>query len=150
MNQNLAPLLSAEEILWDDVLLAVMQDFDACTGSLHRWNPHTQLLEMVAHSGIPPFVLSKVMEIPLGKGIAGVAAQTREPVELCNLQADLGGVAKEDARKTQAHGTIAVAIESSTGELLGTIGVGKSVAHDFTCEEKSRIQNYANDIGAKL
>lgn len=34
-------------------------------------------------------VLSKLSEIPIGKGMAGIAAERRQPVEMCNLQIEM-------------------------------------------------------------
>ena len=85
-------------------------------------------------------MLEKISRIPFGKGIAGVAAATREPVELCNLQQDLGGVAKEDARKTGVAGSLAVPVFSEDGAtVIGTLGVGKVVPYDFSDVEKARL-----------
>lgn len=104
------------------------------------------MLHLLAHAGVPEFLLEKVSVIPFGKGIAGAAAETREPVELCNLQQDLGGVAKEDARKTGVSGSIAVPVISETGEVIGTLGIGKVTPYEFSAEEKRRL----GEIAAKL
>ncbi len=61
-------------------------------------------------------------------------------MELCNLQKDLGGVAKEGARETKVAGSLAVPIFSHEGdEVVGTLGIGKYVPHDFSDEEKERF-----------
>jgi len=122
-------------------LAAVLQEFSCQTGTLHRADG--EWLELVAAIGVPAELMPKIERIPFGKGIAGVAAERKEPVELCNLQQDLGGVAKEDARKTQVSGSIAVPVMTVTGEVLGTLGIGKYAPYDFPEEEKSRIAEYA-------
>lgn len=99
-----------------------------------------------AQVGVPDFLLDKVSRIPFGKGIAGVAAETKEPVELCNLQEDLGGVAKEDARKTGVSGSLAVPIFSEDGGVAGTLGIGKIVPHDFSDEEKERLSERGGEF----
>lgn len=145
----LTPLLNREPEDWQEVLDAVIAEFDCTTGTLHRLDPTDQMLKLVAQKGIPPQLLPVVQIIPVGKGIAGAAAERREPVELCNLQADLGGVAKEGARQTQVQGSIAVPVLE--GHLLcGTLGIGKMVAHDFTPEEKSRLLQAAGEIAPYL
>ncbi len=61
-------------------------------------------------------------------------------MELCNLQEDLGGVAKVEARKTGVAGSLAVPILGADGmEVLGTIGIGKHESYDFSEEEKQRL-----------
>jgi L-methionine (R)-S-oxide reductase len=124
----------------DDVLTSlkkVLEEFDCQTGTLHRAEGNE--LHLVGQIGVPEFLMEKIRLIPFGKGIAGVAAETKEPVELCNLQLDLGGVAKEDARKTGVSGSLAVPILAQSGEVLGTIGVGKLTPYDFSMEEKGRL-----------
>lgn len=115
-----------------------MEEFGCQTGTLHR--AEGEWLHLVAHAGVPEFLLDKISQIPFGKGIAGVAASTRAPVELCNLQQDLGGVAKEDARKTGVSGSLAVPVFSEDGEtVMGTLGVGKVIPYDFSDAEKARL-----------
>jgi putative methionine-R-sulfoxide reductase with GAF domain len=88
-----------------------------------------------------------ISRIPFGKGIAGAAAASREPVELCNLQKDLGGVAKEGARETKVAGSLAIPIFSlEGGEVIGTLGIGKYVPHDFSDEEKERLAAFAREV----
>lgn len=122
----------------EEKLKQTLTEFGCQTGTLHR--AEGECLYLVAKEGVPDFLLEKISKIPFGKGIAGVAAQTREPVELCNLQQDLGGVAKEDARKTGVSGSLAVAILSEDGgKVLGTLGVGKIVPYEFSDVEKARL-----------
>lgn len=118
-------------------LRAAMVEFGCQTGTLHR--AEGEWLHLVANIGVPEFLLDKISTIPFGKGIAGVAAETKAPVELCNLQQDLGGVAKEDARKTGVSGSLAVPILAEDGVVLGTLGVGKTVPYEFSAAEKERL-----------
>jgi len=145
----LTPLLSTEPEDWQAVLDAVIEDFDCVTGTLHRLDPDDKLLKLVAQRGIPPQLMPVVERIPIGKGIAGAAAERREAVELCNLQADLGGVAKEGARQTQVQGSIAVPVLEGE-EICGTLGIGKPVPYLFSDEEKSRLMELAEEIAPYL
>ena len=90
-----------------------------------------------------------IQSIPVGKGIAGAAAERREPVELCNLQADLGGVAKPGARATNVQGSLAVPCLHGE-KLCGTIGVGKMTPHDFSEEEKTALMEIGRCVAEKL
>lgn len=127
----------------DTKLEEVIREFGCQTGTLHKADG--EVLSLVSHVGVPDFLLEKISKIPFGKGIAGVAAETRGPVELCNLQQDLGGVAKEDARKTGASGSLAVPILSGE-KVLGTLGVGKTEPHDFTDQEKARLAELGQEF----
>ena len=129
----------------DAKLKEAMEEFDCQTGTVHRTEGEWLLL--VAYAGVPEFLLDKISKIPFGKGIAGAAAATREPVELCNLQEDLGGLAKEDARKTGVAGSLAVPVFSEDGKtVMGTLGVGKVVPYEFSDLEKARLA----EIGQSL
>ena len=90
-----------------------------------------------------------IQSIPVGKGIAGVAAERREPVEMCNLQTDTSGVARSGAKQTQVQGTLAVPVLDGE-RLCGTLGIGKLVPYDFSAEEKSRLMHNARSIAARL
>ncbi|MEP4078188.1 GAF domain-containing protein [Haloferula sp.] len=126
-------------------LSAVLSDFDCLTGTLHRADG--EWLDLVVAHGVPDQLMPMITRIPFGKGIAGAAASTREPVELCNLQEDLGGVAKEGARQTKVAGSLAVPVFSSSGDsVLGTLGIGKHVPYDFTDDEKARLAAVARDV----
>jgi putative methionine-R-sulfoxide reductase with GAF domain len=121
----------------EQALRQTMAEFGCQTGTLHR--SEGVWLHLVAMAGVPEFLLEKISLIPFGKGIAGVAAETKAPVELCNLQQDLGGVAKEDARKTGVSGSLAVPILSEEGVVLGTLGVGKVTPYEFSEAEKAKL-----------
>ncbi|MFK7850005.1 MAG: GAF domain-containing protein [Akkermansiaceae bacterium] len=122
-----------------------IEEFGCQTGTLHR--AEGELLQLVAYQGVPEFLIEKISTIPFGKGIAGVAAATREPVELCNLQENLGGVAKEAARKTGVSGSLAVAILSEDGQtVVGTLGVGKVEPYEFSDEEKDRLKEIGKNF----
>ncbi|BCU77739.1 GAF domain-containing protein [Luteolibacter sp. LG18] len=129
----------------------VLADFNCQTGTLHRADEARETLSLVAQVGVPAFLLDRITKIPFGKGIAGVAAATREPVELCNLQQDLGGIAKPDARKTEVSGSLAVPVFSKTsGEVIGTLGVGMVEPHEFSEAEKERLKAVAESIAPWL
>ncbi|MFC5050581.1 GAF domain-containing protein [Rubritalea spongiae] len=137
-----APDLSSEGKA-SAVLTTVLEAFDCVTGTIHFLNPDSQMLELVVQQGVPPFLLDKVSLIPIGKGIAGAAAEQRGPVQICNLQTDTSGVAKPDAKKTDVAGSVAVPIME--GEVLkGTLGIGKTEAYDFSEQEINELNQVAH------
>lgn len=130
---------------WKNLLASILENFGCQTGTIHRATG--DLLELVCQIGVPDSLMDKISSIPFGKGIAGAAAERKEPVELCNLQLDLGGVAKPDARKTGVSGSIAVPVLAETsGEVLGTLGIGKFAPHEFSAEEIQRLEAFAGEI----
>lgn len=131
----------AEE--WTRWLTQVLQAFGCQTGTLHEAEG-CEWLVLKAQVGVPEELHDKITRIPVGKGIAGAAAARKEPVELCNLQQDLGDVARPDARKTGVAGSLAVPIQASqSGAVLGTLGIGKYQPYEFTAAEKDRLMGIA-------
>ena len=139
---------------WHAVLVKVLENFACVTGTIHRTDPTTGLLTLVTQHGIPPHVLPmllpKIDNIPFGKGIAGCAAQRKEAVQLCNLQEDLGGVAKPDAQKTNVQGALAVPIVSVDGKVVGVLGIGKMQPYEFNDSEVADLNAVAALISAKI
>ena len=149
MNESIKKLLTSPDLDWQLVLDAAIAEFGGSTGTLHRWDDANNFLTLVAQRGIPEKLIPVISKIPMGKGIAGAAAERREPVELCNLQADLGGVAKEGARQTNVKGSLAVPCLYQ-GKLRGTLGIGLMTPHDFTETEKTRLMTMAGELAGKL
>ena len=139
---------------WHAVLVKVLENFQCVTGTIHRTDPSTGLLMLATQHGIPPQVLPmllpKIDNIPFGKGIAGCAAQRKEAVQLCNLQEDLGGVAKPDARKTNVQGALAVPLVGADGKVLGVLGIGKMQPYEFNDSEVADLNKVAELISAKI
>jgi L-methionine (R)-S-oxide reductase len=135
------------KINWEAVLAGILQEFGCQTGTIHRTCGDERLLHLVYQIGVPETLLEKISSIPFGKGIAGAAAETCQPVELCNLQQDLGGVAKPDARQTGVSGSLAVPVFSSVGDqVIGTLGIGKFAPYTFNEAEKNRLASYARQM----
>lgn len=135
---------------WNHFLLEVLAEFQCVTGTLHRLDPADNLLKLVACERIPEVLLPVIQTIPVGKGVAGAAAQRKAPVEICNLQTDTTGVAKPDAKKTQVQGSLAVPILDAAGEVHGTLGIGKMEPYDFSEAEKNRLLEIGTEIAGRL
>jgi L-methionine (R)-S-oxide reductase len=134
---------------WQTFLQQTLERFGCVSGTLHRLDASDGMLKLVAHAGIPEMLLPVIQVIPVGKGIAGAAAERREPVELCNLQTDASGVAKPEAKKTQVQGSIAVPVLMGD-ELRGTLGIGKREPYEFTAGERSSLLELGESIAAEL
>lgn len=130
---------------WQQLLVDIIKAFDCTTGTIHILDKSTGLLELRAHEGIPPFLLPKMNSIPIGKGMAGIAAERKEPVEMCNLQTDGSGVARPAAKETKVEGSIAVPMLLN-GDLYGTLGIAKPVPYDFTEEETNDLMQIGEEM----
>lgn len=122
----------------DQVLAKLLDAFQCQVGTIHTVDASTGMLKMRARRGIPDSILDKVRMIPIGKGMAGIAAERRQAVQVCNLQTDTSGVAKPGAKDTQMEGSISAPMMLG-GKVYGTVGVGKPVPYEFSEEESSAL-----------
>jgi putative methionine-R-sulfoxide reductase with GAF domain len=94
-------------------------------------------------------VVDLIQHVPVGKGIAGLAAERREPVSLCNLQTDDSGQARPAAKATGMEGSVAVPAIGPDGTLLGVLGIAKANAYDWSDAEKEAICAAAASFGGR-
>jgi signal transduction protein with GAF and PtsI domain len=119
---------------WPQLIELLLRHFGCTVGTVHVLDQKTGLLQLAAQTGLPPVLLDKVATIPIGKGMAGIAAERRQPVQVCNLQSDTSGVVRPGAKLTRMEGSVAVPmLDGAT--LTGVLGVAKPVAYDFTPAE---------------
>jgi putative methionine-R-sulfoxide reductase with GAF domain len=134
---------------WQQLLNDTLAAFDCSTGTLHFLNKQTNLLELQAQTGIPAFLLPKMTTIPIGKGMAGIAAERKEAVEMCNLQTDESGVARPSAKDTKVEGSLAAPLLLD-GELFGVIGIAKPIPYDFTPDEINELMKIGKEISHRI
>ncbi|WP_057938309.1 GAF domain-containing protein [Algoriphagus resistens] len=134
---------------WQELLETIISSFDCTTGTIHTLDRTTNLLVLKSQKGIPDFLLPKMSSIPIGKGMAGIAAERKAPVEMCNLQTDDSGVARPAAKETKVEGSIAVPMMLE-GELYGTLGIAKSEPYDFTQAESAALLAIGEEIARNI
>ena len=117
---------------------AIVADFKADSGTIHLLEADGVLHLKAATASIPEFVLERVRLVPMGKGMAGLAAERKEPVTVCNLQTDTSGDVRPGARATGMEGALVVPIFRGA-EVAGTLGIANRAARTFTSEETSRL-----------
>ena len=128
------------------VLDESIRAFGCQAGTVHWLDTQDGMLKLAAHRNIPPPITQIIASVPVGKGIAGLAAQNREPVSLCNLQTDTSGQARPAAKTTGMEGSLAVPMLVA-GELRGVLGVAKASAYDWSDAEKSILLAIAAQLG---
>ena len=126
------------------VLTACLRHFGCQAGTVHVLRDG--VLQLVAHEGIPPHIAQLAATVPIGKGIAGLAAERREPVTICNLQTDTSGQARPAAKSTGMEGSLAVPMLVGD-ELRGVLGIAKATAHDWTAAEQELVLAIASRLG---
>ena len=126
-----------------NVLAACLQHFGCQAGTVHLLREG--VLKLAAHSGIPPQVVQIVETVPIGKGIAGLAAERLEPITICNLQTDSSGQARPGAKATGMEGSIAVPMLTD-GALRGVLGIAKASAYDWSEAETQLLLRIAERL----
>jgi putative methionine-R-sulfoxide reductase with GAF domain len=124
----------------DAVLHATLAHFHCQAGTMHLMKDGA--LALAAHVNIPPPIVEIVRTVPIGKGIAGLAAERRAPVSLCNLQTDTSGQARPAAKTTGMEGSIAVPMLRGD-DLRGVLGIAKAQAHEWSEAEKTELLSIA-------
>lgn len=141
--------LNQPSVNWEDVLSNIIPSFECTTGTIHFLEAETSLLKLQAQIGIPDFLIPKLSKIPIGKGMAGIAAERRQPVEMCNLQTDDSGVARPSAKETKVEGSIVVPLLLND-ILYGTLGIAKPIPYDFTEDEQSDLLKIGEEMSRVL
>ena len=142
-------LLKENTINWQQVLSEILSSFECTTGTVHFLDQESSLLHLEVQQGIPDFLIPKVSVIPIGKGMAGIAAERREPIEMCNLQTDKSGVARPAAKETKVEGSIAVPMMLD-GDLFGVLGIAKPVSYDFTEIEVNDLLKIGTEMSRNI
>ena len=131
------------------VLDWILARFECQAGTVHALPPGAAVMELRAHRGVPDVLLDRVSRIPIGKGMAGLAAERREPVRVCNLQTDESGAAKPAARATGMEGSISVPLLDGDA-LRGALGIAKATEYDFSDEESGLLMEAGRRIARIL
>jgi GAF domain-containing protein len=129
-------------------LKLILAHFAAESGTVHVLADG--LLHLRAHSeGMPAPVLELIRTIPVGKGMAGLAAERRAPVTACNLQTDASGDVRPGARATGLKGSIVVPILAA-GEPVGTLGIANREERTFAEPEVVALLAVAGELAGWL
>jgi len=149
----MSPLVDAlescrrEEDPWASALVRILAHFRADSGTIHLMGPDGALHLQTATAGIPPAVIEKVRVVPVGKGMAGLAAERRQPVHICNIQTDTSGDVRPGAKATGMEGAIAVPMLSG-GEVAGVLGVANRAERTFTPDEVASLLEAGRTLAA--
>jgi putative methionine-R-sulfoxide reductase with GAF domain len=130
-------------------LESVVRALGAHTGTIH-WVGADGLLHLAAVVGqFPQPVLDAIKVIPVGKGLAGLAAERRECVTICNLQSDDSGQARPAARATGMEGAITAPCLGADGTVVGVIGVANAEPRTFTDAEQAALLDAGRALAAR-
>jgi GAF domain-containing protein len=129
---------SIRDASWDGVLLKILAKFNADSGTIHTLGQDGVLHLQAASVGIPQVVLDTIKDVPVGKGMAGLAVERRRPVDACNIQTDESGDVRPGARATGLQGSIVVPmLRGDTA--VGALGVANRQERTFTDDETALL-----------
>jgi len=132
---------------WNRALTRVLEQFAADSGTIHVLDADGTLRLVAASAGIPQAVIDTVRRVPVGKGMAGLAVERRQPVNACNLQTDTTGDVRPGAKATGLQGSIVVPLLRS-GEPVGALGIANHRERVFTDQDIERLMGVAGGLAA--
>ena len=118
----------------NSALAAIVKQMKADSGTIHLIGGDGMLHLAAATPGFPEAVLKTIAVIPVGKGMAGLAVERREPVNACNIQTDHSGDVRPGALSTGLAGAIVVPIFRGQ-EVIGSLGVANRAERVFAGNE---------------
>ena len=124
-------LAGIQSVASDEALSRILKHFGADSGTIHLLGEDGLLHLKAASAGMPQFVLDTIRAIPIGKGMAGLAVERKEPVTACNIQTDASGDVRPGARSTGLQGSIVVPILRD-GAAVGALGIANRQERTFT------------------
>jgi L-methionine (R)-S-oxide reductase len=119
-----------------------IQQVSGVAGTVHRREPGG--LRLTASRNIPPRVCEIVAWVPDGKGMAGQALVTAQPVTTCNLKDDPSAAVRPGARAVDAQAAVALPVFSADGEVIAVIGVAWPDSRDFSPADVEDLQRSAS------
>jgi len=102
-------------------LRGLLSRHGALAGSVHF--VRGDVLEIAAAVNLPPPVQQATAQIPMGKGMAGIAWRDAKPVQTCNLQEDTSGAVRPGAKAVDAKAAIALPVYAPGGEIRAIVGL---------------------------
>src|SRR6185503_2319250 len=105
----------------NDWLRALLGRHKAVAGTVHV--VRGDMLTILGAINIPPKVQEVTAQIPIGKGMAGLAWQHDKPIQTCNLKEDASGAVKPGAKAVDAKAAVALPIHDGSGTVRAIVGL---------------------------
>ena len=125
-------------LTWSETLARILQEMSADSGTIHLLGDDGVLHLKAASAGIPQIVLDTIKAVPVGKGMAGLAVERKQPVNACNIQTDASGDVRPGARATGLQGSVVVPLLRGE-DAIGALGVATLRERTFTGEEEQLL-----------
>jgi len=105
-----------------DWLSEFLRAHGGVAGTVHRVVA-ADLMELDAAVNIPPPVQAATRQIPVGKGMAGIAMAEDRCVSTCNLREDQSGAVKPGAKAVGAGAAVAFPVHDAAGKVRAVVGI---------------------------
>mgnify|MGYP001608480073 CR=1 FL=1 len=133
----------------DRALAAVLAHFACQVGTIHVLEADGQL-HLRAHSkGLPDHIVAAARVVPIGKGIAGLAAQHKTAINECNLARSADPRIPDSVKSSGVLGAVCVPMMKGD-DVVGTLGVAVLKERDFTQAEEELLTHVARIIASQL
>jgi L-methionine (R)-S-oxide reductase len=122
----------------------------AVAGTVHRYeeragDEHGGLRLTAAHN-IPAKVCEVVTWVPWGKGMAGQALVTRQPISTCNLKDDPSAAVRPGARAVDAQAAVALPVAAADGTIMAVVGVAWAQSHELSSSDLQHLTELAASV----
>ncbi len=114
-------------------------------GAIHLWDDQTDELVLSASYGLPAQAVEKLTRLKRGESFAGWVAESGEPLVVENPATDPRALVMIEGLKS-----LAVAPLRAKGRVVGVLGTGSAVRHQFTPEEVALLQAVGHQVGVAI
>ena len=133
--------MAAETDAW---LSDLLKHVGAVAGTVHVREGDG--LRLVSAVNIPDVVKKTVEFVPNGKGMAGIALNTGEPVQTCNLKDDTSGNVRPGAKAVSAKAAVAMPLRDGSGRIVAVVGVAFIDERELPEQEVSELMEAAMPV----
>jgi len=133
----------------DQALKTVIAHFKCEIGTIHKIESDGKLHLRAHTAGIPDPILEASKVIPLGKGIAGRAAQNKKPTNMKSLQADTDPRIPIAAKADDTIGAVCVPLLDGD-KVVGTIGIAVKGERAFSPGEEELLTSAGRVIAQQM
>ena len=103
-------------------------------------------LALAASVNLPPPVIEAVRRVPIGRGMAGQAAESKRAFQTCNLKADASATVRPGARLVSAQAAVALPVLDATGSVRAVVGIAFAREGEIADAELRRLGNAATQL----
>jgi L-methionine (R)-S-oxide reductase len=125
-------------------LRALLGRHKAVAGTVHV--VRGDMLMIAGAINIPPKVQEVTAQIPIGKGMAGLAWQHDKPIQTCNLKDDNTGAVKPGAKAVDAKAAVALPIHDGAGMVRAVVGLAWMHENEIGQAELDAIASDASSL----